>query len=162
MWEPCRAESSHTEHLSFRWTNIILHVDGKETSLCVSQAHLLNPVREVLVKLPGTESFPFMVSFHWRLVVNRNTTFWYNFLLSGFFPKFNYFKKFSILWDSKDHNYIFTNDDNLGLSFPVIIPFTSALFPTSLTRTILNIMLLIGIFFLSRVVCLFQLYTLSF
>lgn len=102
------------------------------------------------------------MSFHWRLVVNRNATFWYNFLLSGFLPKFNYFKKFSILWASKDHNYIFTNDDNLGLSFPVIIPFTSALFPTSLTRTILNIMLLIGIFFLSREVCLFQLYTLSF
>lgn len=119
----------------------------KETFLCVSQAHLLNPVREVLVKLPGTESFSLIVSFHWRLVVNRNATFWYNFLLSGFFPKFNYFKKFSILWASKDHNYIFTNDDNLGLSFPVIIPFTSALFPTSLTRTILNIMLLIGIFF---------------
>lgn len=125
-------------HSTCRW---------KETSLCVSQAHLLNPVQGVLVKLPGTESFPLMVSFHWRLVVNRNATFWYNFLLSGFFPKFNYFKKLSILWASKDHNYIFTNDDNLGLSFPVIILFTSALFPMSLIRTILNIMLLIVFFF---------------
>lgn len=98
------------------------------------------------MKLPGTESFPGMMSFHWLLMVNGNATFWYNFLLSGFFPKFNYFKKFSILWASKDRNYIFTNDDNLGLSFSVIIPFTSALFPTSLTRTILNIMLLVGIF----------------
>lgn len=57
--------------------------------------------REVLVKLPGTGSFPLMVSFHWLLMVNRNATFWYNFPLSGFFPKFNYFKKFSILWLQK-------------------------------------------------------------
>lgn len=91
-----------------------------------------------------------MVSFHWLLMINRKATFWCNFLLSGFFPKFNYFKKFSILWASKDHNYIFTNDDNLGLSFPVIILFTSALLHTGLTRTILNIMLLAGTFCLGE------------
>ena len=91
-----------------------------------------------------------MVSFHWLLMINRKDTFWCNFLLSGFFPKFNYFKKFSILWASKDHNYIFTNDDNLGLSFPVIILFTSALLHTGLTRTILNIMLLAGTFCLGE------------
>lgn len=108
--------------------------------------------REVLVKLPGTGSFPLMVSFHWLLMVNRNATFWYNFPLSGFFPKFNYFKKFSILWLQKTV-IISLLMMIIWAFFPVIIPFTSALFSTHVVRTILNIMLLVGSFCLGWSIC---------